>query len=251
MAIIDAEGIVTKETKYGDSSRILTVITKEHGKLSVLAGNVRRGKSGLLNATALFSHSRFTLFRTGSSNLCKLNEGELKTSFPELKTSLEKMAFAAYFCEIANYTVQDDAEDALQFDLLLRSLYMLCRSDELEKIKAVYEFRTLTAAGLLPDLSVCGGCGATQDLRYLSPNDGCLYCQSCIGGRNGVFEINNGLLAAMAYISVADDKKIFSFKISDSAGRYLSILGEECIKVLLGKSFKTLEYLRNVMSLGE
>ncbi|MBQ3573434.1 MAG: recombination protein O N-terminal domain-containing protein, partial [Clostridia bacterium] len=61
MAIIDAEGIVTKETKYGDTSRILTVVTKELGKISILAGNVRKGKSGLLGATSLFSHSRFTL----------------------------------------------------------------------------------------------------------------------------------------------------------------------------------------------
>ena len=76
MAIVDTEGIVTKETKYGDSSRILTVISRELGKISILAGSVRRGKSGLLTATTMFSHSRFTLFKGGSSSLYKLNEGE-------------------------------------------------------------------------------------------------------------------------------------------------------------------------------
>ena len=251
LAVIDAEGIVTKETKYGDSSRILTMITRDKGKISVLAGNVRRGKSGLLSATSLFSHSRFTLFKSGSSSLYKLNEGELITPFSELRISLEKTAFASYFCEVTNYIVQDEAEDFEQFDLLLRSMYMLCKSEELEKIKAVFEFRALTSSGLLPDLSQCGECGAETNLTRLSPHDGCLYCQNCAERHQEALMINDGLLSAIAYISVADSKKIFSFKMSDAALSYLSQLGEACIGILLDKNFKTLDYLRNVMSLGD
>ena len=122
LAIVDAEGIVTKETKYGDTSRILTVITKELGKISVLASNVRKGKSGLLSATSLFSHSKLTLFKNSSSALYKLNEGELVTSFSALRESLEKMAFASYFCDIANFVVQEASPDIAQAELLLRSL---------------------------------------------------------------------------------------------------------------------------------
>ena len=51
MAIVDAAGVVTKETKYGDTSRILTVVTKNLGRISILAGNARKGKSGLLTAS--------------------------------------------------------------------------------------------------------------------------------------------------------------------------------------------------------
>lgn len=251
MAILDVEGIVTKETKYGETSRILTVITKSHGKISVLAGNVRRGKTGLLMATALFSHSRFTLFKSGSSNLYKLNEGELLTSFSALKESLEKMAFASYFCDITNSVVQEGSPDEPQVSLLLRSLYMLAKDDaNYEKIKAVFEFRTLKTAGLLPDLSACGGCGRADGLYYLCPESGGIYCEGCVELHPSAMMINESLLAAISYIAIAEDKKIFSFNMSEAAMEYLSQIGERCIEILFDKRFKTLDYLRRVTALS-
>lgn len=254
MAIIDAEGVVTKETKYGDSSRILTVITKNLGKISVMTGNVRRGKSGLLSATELFAYSRFTLFKGASSSLYKLNEGELISSFSSLRESLDGIAFGSYFCDVTNFVVQEEAADVPQTELLLRCLHMLCREDaNPEKIKAVFEFRTLTIAGLMPDLSMCGGCGRTDGLELLSPIDGAVYCQKCGGAHTTascLLRINAGILAAIAYISLAEDKKIFSFNMSEASIKYLSELGESCLGILLDKEFKTLKYLRSVTALG-
>ena len=250
MALINADGIVTKETKYGDTSRILTVITNELGKISVLAGNARRSKSGLLTATALFSYSRFTLFKGGSSSLYKLNECELLTSFSSLHESLDGMAFASYFCDVTNTVVQEDSPDAGQTSLLLRSLYMLCRDGQnLEKIKAVFEFRTLTIAGILPNLEACADCGATAEISALSPRDGGVYCLKCASKHSELFSINDSILAAIAYISLAQEKKEFSFNMSDASIRYLSELGEKCIQTLLEKNFKTLDYLRRVTAL--
>ncbi len=250
MALTDTEGIITKETKYGDTSRILTVITKDLGKISVLAKSVRRGKSGLAAATSLFSYSRFTLFKSGSSSLYKLNECEQISSFSQLRESLEGMAFAAYLCDVTNSVVQEGAPDLEQTELLLRSLYMLCREESNpEKVKAVFEFRTLALSGLMPDISVCGDCGATSPLCTLDAAIGAVYCDKCSNNHNGTMQINDSILAAISYIILCDDKKIFSFNMSQPAIRYLSTLGEHCIGILLDKSFKTLDYLRRVTAL--
>lgn len=250
MALINADGIVTKETKYGDTSRILTVITKELGKISVLAGNARRSKSGLLSSTALFAYSRFTLFKGGSSSMYKLNECELLTSFSPLRESLEGLAFASYFCDISNTVVQEDSPEPEQATLLLRALYMLCgENPDFEKIKSVFEFKTLSICGLLPNLSGCADCKSTSNLVALSPKDGCVYCQKCRHKHEESLEINDGILAAIAYISLALEKKEFSFNMSEKSIKYLSTLGEVCIQTLLEKNFKTLDYLRRVTAL--
>lgn len=259
MAIVDAAGVVTKETKYGDTSRILTVVTKELGKISVLAGNARKGRSGLLTAAGLFAYSRFTLFKSNSSSLYKLNEGELIHSFSNLHESLDGMAFAAYFCDITNYVVQEGDPNAAQVELLLRALYLLSRSvknpgaaqgTEFEKIKAVFEFRTLTLDGRLPDLSACGGCKAAGGLHYLSPRDGKIYCQKCAAGITDTIRITDAILAAVSYIALAADKKEFSFTLPPPSVKYLSEVGENCIEVIFEHRFKTLEYLRKVTALG-
>ncbi len=249
MPIVDTEGIVTRETKYGDSSRILTVITRNMGKISVLAGNVRKGKSGLLMATSLFAYSRFTLFKGGSSSLYKLNEAEVINSFSEIKNSLDAMAYASYFCDVTNSVMQEDSSDPKQTDLLLRALYMIDKSPEnAEKIKAVFEFRTLYIAGLMPNLSECGDCGKPTNLTELCPQNGSVYCEKC-GAAHPTMQINDSILAALSYITIADDKKIFAFNMSEKSISYLSSLGEQCIEILLEKNFKTLKYLKNVTSL--
>ena len=91
------------------------------------------------------------------------------------------MAFAAYFCDLTNFIVQEGDPNAPQVELLLRALYLLSRvvtnptptqNAEFEKIKAVFEFRSLTLDGRLPDMSCCGGCGKLDGLHFLSPLDG-------------------------------------------------------------------------------
>ncbi len=249
MAIVDTEGIITKETKYGDTSRILTVVTRNMGKISVLAGNVRKGKSGLLSATSLFAYSRFTLFKSGSSSLYKLNEGEAITTFSNLKNSLDAMAYASYFCDVTNSVMQENSSEPDQTELLIRSLYMLDKeSENAEKIKAVFEFRTLTIAGLMPNLSECADCGKTTNLVSLSAHNGSVYCEKCSAAHPSM-QINDSILAALSYIELAESKKIFSFNMSEKAISYLSALGEQCIEILLEKNFKTLKYLKNVISL--
>lgn len=226
------------------------MITRDLGKISVLAKSVRRGKSGFLAATSLFSHSRFTLFKGGSSALYKLNEAQQLSSFSQLRESLEGMAFASYFCEVTNFVVQEDAPDNEQVDLLLRCLYMLCRGNtNPEKIKAVFEFRTLALSGLIPDISVCGDCGITAPLCSLSAFEGAVYCNKCSDNHTSLIQINDSILSAISYIILCDDKKIFSFNMSDPALKYLSAIGEHCVGILLDKNFKTLDYLRKVTAL--
>lgn len=89
MPNIDVCGLVTREVKYGENSRILTVLAKDIGKVSVLASPVREPtRSGLLTATQLFAYSNFTLFKGRENSLMKMNEGEVIESFSEIRNSL-------------------------------------------------------------------------------------------------------------------------------------------------------------------
>ena len=76
MGIVETEGIVTKEVKYGETSRIITIITKDFGKISAIANNVRTGKSRLLAGLSLFVYSDFVLYegKGKSSSLYRINE---------------------------------------------------------------------------------------------------------------------------------------------------------------------------------
>ncbi|MBR5152263.1 MAG: DNA repair protein RecO [Clostridia bacterium] len=252
MGIVEAEGIITREIKYGDSSRILTVLTRQLGKISVLAGGVRTNKSGLLATTQLFSHVSFQLFQGREKSLYKINSGDILTSFSSIRESLTKMAYASYFCEVANDVIQENAPDEEQLNLLLNTLYLLA-GDKLPypQIKGVFEFRTLALQGLLPDLSRCSVCGEHPPAQF-HPLSGQCYCPSCAEKQSSPDTADTGeaVLCAIAYIGSAESKKVFSFSLSESASNYLSRLGEYCLELYLERHFKTLDYLKNVCELG-
>lgn len=252
MGIVEAEGIITREIKYGDSSRILTVITRELGKISVLAGGVRSNKSGLLAATQLFSHVSLQLFKGREKSLYKINSGDILTSFSPIRDSLERMAYASYFCDIANDVIQENAPEPEEMNLLLNTLYML-QKDSLpyEQIKGVFEFRTLALQGLLPDLSVCTHCGQAST-AFFEPLTGNAYCKACGTKHTHASMVHTGeaVLNAISYVSLAESKKIFSFSLPEASLKYFSSLGEYCIEAYLEKHFKTLDYLKKVSALG-
>ena len=61
-------GIVLKETPIGDYDKIMTVLTAEHGRLSVFARGAKRLKSPLFTATQVFSYSEMTLYKSTNTD---------------------------------------------------------------------------------------------------------------------------------------------------------------------------------------
>ncbi len=253
MGILETKGLITKEIKYGDSSRILTVITQDMGKISVLAGGVRSNKSGLLATTQLFSYVSLTLFRSREKGLYKINQSEMISSFSSLRDSLSRMAYASYFCQVTNDIVQENAPDPQQLSLLLNTLYLLA-ADKLsyEQIKGVFAFRTLALQGLLPPLSTCYRCGAQKDLTHLSLQEGQVYCQQCKDTAPAdAFHTGSSILQAISFIATAEDKQVFSFSLPESLLSYFSDLGSHCLSHFLERNFKTLDYLNKVRALEQ
>lgn len=252
MGLVEATGIVTREIKYGDSSRILTVITKELGRVSVLAGGARSNKSGLLTVTQLFTYGEFTLFQGRGKGLYKINSGDILCSFSTLRNSLEAMAYASYFCEIANRVILEDSPDPEQMQLLLNTLFLLSENKlPMEQIKGVYEFRTLAVQGLLPEFSQCSHCQRTENLTYFDPRENAVYCSSCKDASGQLIAPGSAVLGAISYIASADAKKVFSFHLPEKSLSYLSQLGEYCLELQLEKHLKTLDYLKSVCALEE
>ena len=149
MGLSKTEGIVTKTTKYSETSLIVTVITRDYGKISAIANNVRSSKSHMLMGLQLFSFSEIVFYESRSkTGLYKLNEMSVIESFGNIRTDLEKLAYASYFAEVANSAVSEDNPDEEILRLLLNTLFALDRDlCPMNKIKTVFEWRIAAISG--------------------------------------------------------------------------------------------------------
>ncbi len=250
MGLIKTSGVVTKEIKYGETGKIVTLITRDLGKISAIAGNVRTSKSRMIAGLQLFAYSELVLFKgKGKKGLYHLNEVTMLEGFNNIRTSLENLAYASYFAELANHALPEESPDEEVLRLLLNTLFALDRElSPSEKIKTVFEWRIAAISGYAPLLDCCN-CGEKTDLSHLNPADGRIMCKKCGEPHPGAIPLSQGMINIISYIINADSKQLFSFEAKEETIAYLSRVSEIYISTQLEHEFSTLAYLKKVTSL--
>ena len=175
---VKTDGIVLKETEYKDNDKLLTVLTRDLGRITVKARGVKSGKSGSKAACQLLAYSEFTLFE--QQGRYTVREAVSKELFLELQKDLELLALASYFAQVTLTVAQEDDPMPDLLSLLLNALYALTRLRKPQlQVKAVFELRSACISGFLPDLRGCAVCGNPTPDRF-NITQGVLQCASCL-----------------------------------------------------------------------
>lgn len=235
MSLVKTEGIVLRETKYGEHDKMLTVFTKEWGTISISARGVRGGKRRCTGA-GLFCYSRFVLFQGRQSY--QLNDCELIRSFHRISEDLTTMACGSYLCEI---TAREQMENEPLMKLLLNALAMLEGKKPIWLVKGVFELRASIELGFAPHLFSCIHCGNQEHLETFSYQAGGVLCEEC--KKDGV-PISKSVLIALQYIQSADNP--FSFSLAEELIPEFSCVCERFLLHYLEKQPKTLDFLKSL-----
>ncbi|MBU3806734.1 MAG: DNA repair protein RecO [Candidatus Fournierella pullistercoris] len=241
-------GLVLREVKLGEADRILTILTPEHGMLTVSAKGSLRLKSKLFSGCGLFCYSEFTLF--AGKNMYQVDEAQVKRVFFGLRERMEATALAMYMAELAMALKPMEQEGATLLRLLLNSLYLLSEGKkDLRQIKAVYELRAVCESGFRPNLLCCESCHRYDGPGfYFDPVEGRLLCQECAKSHNRPSNLDLGALTALRHIALVEDKRIFSFSISEQSLAYLGKATQSYALCQLDKPMKTLDFLNTMLS---
>lgn len=129
MRHLKTEAIVIKRRNYNEADRMLTVFTKDFGKLQIKAKGVRRITSRRSSHIELLNHSRISLYKAHSIPV--LTEIETLHDFENIKDDLYKVGFAYHICELIEGLCPENQENPAVFDLLCSTLHSLsrCHSD--------------------------------------------------------------------------------------------------------------------------
>ena len=240
------QAIVLRVTDYNDRDALLTVLTRNHGKLTVKARGLRRKNSPLTAPCQLLSFGEFTLFEY--RGMYTINEAHSIELFRNLRSDLTKLSLGTYFAQVAEVISQEDLPNPELQALLLNSLYALSALDMPEcKVKAAFELRVACLAGYTPDLFGCHICGHENPDRF-DLSAGLLECSRCGRGRNGIrMPINPGILEAMRYISMCEAKKLLGFTLSEENMHALSGITEGYLVTQLERGFSTLDFYKSLL----
>lgn len=240
------QAIVLRVADYNDRDALLTVLTRNHGKLTVKARGLRRKNSPLVAPCQLLAFGEFTLFEYRGQYT--INEAHSIELFSPLRRDLTKLSLGTYFAQATEVISQEDIPNPELQSLLLNCLYALSRLEEPEsKVKAVFELRAACLAGYMPDLFGCHSCGNQNPDRF-DISRGCLECQNCRGIGGGIrMPVTASVLEAMRYICMCEPKKVLSFQIGASNLEILSNLTEAYFTAQLERGFSTLDFYKSLL----
>ena len=241
------QGIVLRVTDYNDRDALLTVLSRNHGKLTIKARGLRRKNSPLTAPCQLLAYGEFTLFEYRGNYT--INEAHSLELFQNLRRNLTKLSLGTYFAQAAELISQEDLPNPELQSLLLNCLFALSKLDLPEAlVKSVFELRAACLAGYTPDLSQCHHCGSLGADRF-DLSAGVLECSSCRSMESdGIrMPLSPGLLEAMRYICLCDPKKLFSFHIGVDTLMKLSSLTEAYLTTQLERGFSTLDFYKSLL----
>ena len=244
---LNTKGLVLRVTPYNDTDALLSVLTPNHGKLTVKARGLRRKNSPLTAPCQLLAYAEFVLFEY--RNMYTINEAHSLELFSPLRKDLQKLSLGTYFAQAAETISQEDIPNPELLSLVLNCLHVLAKFELPEtQIKAVFELRGACIAGYMPDLSGCHLCGNETPDRF-DLSEGRLECSRCRNLESAGLRmpLSPGMLDALRYICFCDSKRLFSFSASMETLEGLSYLTESYLSTQLESGFSTLDFYKSLL----
>ena len=255
--LTEVRGLVIRSVDINDSDRLITIFTRERGAVSALAKGARSLRSRKMSSTMQFCYANFVLY--GSSDKLWVREAELIESFFDIRKSIEGLALAAYIAEVLSDVTVSVAECEL-LRLSLNSLYAIASGKyEMDKIKAAFEIRAASILGFMPDVLGCHVCGKKHGEFYLDIMGGEIECADCRKNREFspagyenlheariICPLSEGAKTALGYCIYSPIEKIFSFSLPMEDMRLFSKASEEYLINQLERSFRSLEFYKEV-----
>jgi DNA repair protein RecO (recombination protein O) len=177
---LKTEAIVLRSIRYGEADRILHLYTPRHGRLGAIARGARRARSRFGARLEPFFHIRAVLHE-GRGDLHTVTSADTIAAHAALREHSATLDAAARACDAVARLFETPDPHPEVFTLLANELALLS-ADPAHARPAnglAFRLKLLLAAGILPQLATCTGCGEQEHLGGFSAAAGGVVCSSC------------------------------------------------------------------------
>ncbi|MCU0307897.1 MAG: DNA repair protein RecO [Thermoleophilia bacterium] len=201
MAVVDTEAVVLRTIRFGEADVVLALLTPL-GRIPAIAKGARRPRSRLGGRLQPGVRCRMSLVE-GRGELATLRGASVLDAHAGLWVEGYRLRAASCVLEAALRVLPEREPGDAAYNLVVRALGLLAAAPpaagppRLDPLVLGAQAKLLVAAGLLPQLGSCVGCGAPGPLVGFSPRAGGACCPAC-AGPSGAERVDPAALAALA-----------------------------------------------------
>jgi DNA repair protein RecO (recombination protein O) len=226
MALVKAEGIVIRSMNLGETSKIVTLFTRELGILKVIAKGVRSNKSRMGAALELLTVCRIVYYEKENRELQFLSQADLVEFFPNLPADLEKWGYANACAELISRSQTSLEATAKLYPILLNTLRAM--NDAAAEARVCFwgfQMKLLGVLGVAPNLRRCLHCNTAgpivetgERVYQFDVARGGFICDCCPPSI-GAPILSNETLIRLADFQTLPAEKLSHLKISPTVRR--------------------------------
>ena len=246
MSLEKATAIVLRSIDWSETSSIVTLFTREFGKISGLAKGARRPKGPFESALDLLALCRIVFLRKSSDALDLLTEAKLERRFRPAQGDLSSLYAGYYVAELLGELTDEYDPHPELFDAADATLLALRTQPAVASLVLRFELTALRVLGHLPSLDACVECGAAVELTGRVPFGqvvGGVLCKDCRAGQKQVVSVSAGVLRAMAQFADADAESWRRIQIDPKTRGELRAVLNHYLANLLGHQPRLHRYL--------
>ncbi len=179
MALYRDQGVVLRTMRLGEADRIVTMVTRGHGKVRAVAKGVRKTKSRFGARLEPLSHVSLLLYEGRELDI--VSQAESLDHFRVIRDDLDRMGRAASMLEAVDQVAQEREPSPRLYQLLVGGLRAVAAHDT-PLVLAAFFWKLLSLEGAHPLLEQCATCGAEDGLEAFDMGEGGVLCRSCRRG---------------------------------------------------------------------
>lgn len=203
MAVFADQAVVLLRYDYSETSQVIVLMTREHGKVRAIAKGIRRGTKArfaagidLLDIGRIIISSR----HERSAKLATVTEWRQTRSLPGIREKLFRIHAAQYTAEITGYLTEDWDPHIDLFDHFVATLLELNDASEPLPPVVAYQLELLSEIGSIPRFEACVVCGRSDDLTHFASLEGGMICRHCEPARVEKREVSETTLGAIRHL---------------------------------------------------
>ncbi len=255
METFACRGVVLKEIPVGEADKLLVLLLKDRGKVTVSGRGARKQRSKLMAGSQLFTYAEFVIVDGSTKNnrrFYSLSQADIIEGFYELRNNLESLCYANYFAELTEKIIIEGQPVDEILQLITKCYYAMAKKNFSPSLCArIFELKFLQYNGYAPEVSCCSSCGSHLEdsvgNKVLFGQTGAL-CQRCAGGDSGssaefLLKVSKGALYTAGYVLSSD--RPFSFEVTPIILNELKAICTFLISRHFEVNIKSLELIRD------
>ena len=196
--------IVIRVVEFSESSCVVTLMTRDLGKITALAKGARRPKSPFEAAIDVLSICRIVSLHKTNGAMDLLTEAKLERRFRSGASDLDRLYAGYYIAELLRMMTDDADPHPDVFDLARATIESIDDGGAIAENIVRFEWGLLSALGHEPMLSRCCSCGREKtkiEKVQFALGDGGVICQRCRAGKANVVSVSRDAFALLVSIA--------------------------------------------------